>query len=140
MCQCQTTSRRRTGRRRPRTRVHWAQQTRRERIRDWLASNGITVLVQEETGNSGEREQPILDLPPPPATSKQVYLYNTILLHISRYPLLSTVVIEFLLLLESSSHDKHPNPGEEYLVLLLRLPHPHPHPPSAAAESTPSGR
>jgi hypothetical protein len=39
-----------------------------------LASNGITVLVQEETGNSGEREQPILDLPPPPATSKQVYL------------------------------------------------------------------
>ena len=95
MCQCQTTSRRRTGRRRPRTRVHWAQQTRRERIRDWLASNGITVLVQEETGNSGEREQPILDLPPPSATSKQVYLYNTILLHISRYPLLSMVVIEF---------------------------------------------
>ena len=96
MCQCQTTSRRRTGRRRPRTRVHWAQQTRRERIRDWLAGNGITILVQEDETSNSEREQPILDLSPPPASSSlQVYLYNTILLHISRYPLLSMVVIEF---------------------------------------------
>ena len=94
---CQTTSRRRTGRRRPRTRIYWANQTRRERIRDWLTGNGITILVQEEdeTSNS-EREQPILDLSPPPASSSlQVYLYNTILLHISRYPLLSMVVIKF---------------------------------------------
>ena len=63
---CQTTSRRRTGRRRPRTRIYWANQTRRERIRDWLTGNGITILVQEDETSNSEREQPILDQPPLP--------------------------------------------------------------------------